>query len=136
MLYINRFEIIEPNPINNSIFYITLISANTQISLLLILMNQLWKFPSIFFYFFGWRRNRFCHHISVVLKISSHTSASRFPNRIVMLVVQRIMIFGLVVVEKRHIHFHHRRFLFFSFLYFCCYISHCSKLHREIQTCN
>ena len=41
-----------------------------------------------------------CQHITAVLNILSHTSAYRFWYLIVMLVVQRITIFGLVVIEK------------------------------------
>ena len=100
---INKMKQIIPNPTNYSIFDISSISATTQISLLLILKNWFWKFS--FKIFFLWRRNCFCHYIFVALNISSHTSAYRFSLRIVLLVVQRIMIFGLVVIEKKAIIF-------------------------------
>ena len=57
--------------------------------------------------------------ISVVLNISSHTSAYCVSYRMVMLVVQRIIILGLVVIEiKAVIFFIIVILLFFSFVYY------------------
>ena len=62
----------------------------------------------IFFdiYLYFWMEKKLiCQHITAVLNRLSHTSAYGFWYRIVMLVVQRIMIFGLVVIEKMEITF-------------------------------
>ena len=87
-------------------------------------MNYLWKFPSIYFHFFGWRRNRFCHRISVVLNISSHTSASRFSNWIVMLLISKIVTFDQVVIEKKAQPFLSSLISFFSLLFILNRLAH------------
>ena len=67
---------------------------------IIFLVQLVMEMPSIYFIFFGWSWNQFCCRISVVFNASRHTSAYHFLYQIVMLIVQRIMIFGLVVSEK------------------------------------